>query len=282
MVEKAPVESAPAARRLVHELEQRWSRFLPTSEISWLNQAAGRPCMASEPTVELLRRALHASVNTDGLFDPFMLDELVDFGYDSRFAEAPQLPELRRGDAGLHAFEHPVTVVELAGGLRFDPGGIGKGYAADLAAERAVELGAESVVVVLGGDVRLAGTNPTTGIEIEVKDPFDPDQVIATVRTDAGAVATSSTLRRRWRDSDGEQRHHLLDPRTRRPAATDLVAVTVVAGETWWAEALAKAAVIAGSSDRAALLRRHRATGLFVDTEGVLRVIGDERQMVAT
>lgn len=135
---------------------------------------------------------------------------------------------------------------------------------------------------MLGGDVRLAGIHPTTGIEIEVKDPFDPDQVIATVRTGDGAVATSSTLRRRWRDSDCEQRHHLLDPRTRRPAATDLVAVTVVAGETWWAEALAKAAVIAGSSDGAALLRRHRATGLFVDTEGVLSVIGNERQVVAT
>jgi thiamine biosynthesis lipoprotein len=60
-----------------------------------------------------------------------------------------------------------------------------------------------------------------------------------------GAVATSSRLRRRWRTVDGEA-HHLIDPRTGRPARTDVVAATVVAGETWWAEALTKALFVAG------------------------------------
>jgi FAD:protein FMN transferase len=60
-----------------------------------------------------------------------------------------------------------------------------------------------------------------------------------------GAVATSSRLRRRWRTASGDA-HHLIDPRTGRPAHTDVVAVTVVAAEGWWAEALTKTLFLTG------------------------------------
>jgi thiamine biosynthesis lipoprotein len=60
-----------------------------------------------------------------------------------------------------------------------------------------------------------------------------------------GAVATSSRLLRRWQTTAGEA-HHLIDPASGRPAETDVVAVTVVAGEAWWAEALTKALFLSG------------------------------------
>jgi thiamine biosynthesis lipoprotein len=62
--------------------------------------------------------------------------------------------------------------------------------------------------------------------------------------------------------------HHLIDPRTGVPAASGLAAVTVVAGEAWRAEVLAKAAFVAGAVDGAGLVERAGATGLFVTDGG--------------
>ena len=81
----------------------------------------------------------------------------------------------------------------------------------------------------------------------------------------AGAIATSTRLRRAW-TRDGEELHHLIDPRTGLPAAIGLASVTVVAGDAWRAEVLAKAAFVAGPVDGARLVTDDGATGLLVTT----------------
>ena len=87
-------------------------------------------------------------------------------------------------------------------------------------------------------------------------------------------MATSSRLRRRWRAPDGTNAYHVLDPRTRRPAVTDLVAVTVHAADAWTAEVLAKAALIAGSSSARALLERAGVGGVLVHESGSHEIVG--------
>ena len=62
----------------------------------------------------------------------------------------------------------------------------------------------------------------------------------------AFGLATSGTSVHRW-TIDGRSSHHLIDPRTGRPARTDLVQATVLAGSAREAEAIAKTAVIVGS-----------------------------------
>ena len=68
-------------------------------------------------------------------------------------------------------------------------------------------------------------------------------------------ISTSGTSVHRWEHVDGV-RHHLIDPRTSRPAPTDVVQATVVAESALVAEALAKSAVILGSADGLDLLER--------------------------
>jgi thiamine biosynthesis lipoprotein len=70
----------------------------------------------------------------------------------------------------------------------------------------------------------------------------------------------------------GSVRHHLIDPRTGISAVTDVVQATVVSGSTLRAEALAKAAVIAGSAEGLALLERAGVAGaiLLTDRDEVL------------
>jgi thiamine biosynthesis lipoprotein len=59
-------------------------------------------------------------------------------------------------------------------------------------------------------------------------------------------LATSGTSVHRW-VHDGRVSHHLIDPRTGRPAVTDVVQATVLADSAGAAEIAAKSIVIAGS-----------------------------------
>jgi len=70
------------ARRRIDDLERRWSRFLPDSEVSRLNAGAGRPVLVSPETARLVARAVDAWRLTAGRFDPTVLPALVAAGYD--------------------------------------------------------------------------------------------------------------------------------------------------------------------------------------------------------
>jgi thiamine biosynthesis lipoprotein len=239
------------ARRRIEQLEARWSRFLPASEVSRLNRHRGRPVVVSADTATLVTRAMAGRRGTGGRFDPMVLGTLIDSGYDRSF-------ELLDRHVG-------VGPVALPRGAGFDPGGIGKGLAADLVVAELLADGATGACVNVGGDLRAEGGGPWT---VDVADPFDDRRPpIARLAFDAGGVATSSRLRRTWW-RDGAERHHLVDPASGRPARTGVAAVTVLTGDAWRAEVLAKAALLAGPDGALDVLADARATGLFVDDEG--------------
>lgn len=239
-----------AARDRVEDLERRWSRFLPDSEVSGLNRSAGRPCRVSPETALLVDRAVEAWRLTGATFEPTILGDLVRAGYDRTFEELGRTLAPPSG-CGLRIAATDISVegdvVTLPEGSGFDPGGIGKGLAADLVVAELLDAGAEGACVNLGGDVRVAGTGPGghDGWTVDVEHPRRAEPLTRVGLAD-GAVATSTTLRRRWYVGD-EERHHLIDPRTGRPAATDVELVTVVAGSAWVAEVLAKAVLIRGA-----------------------------------
>ena len=189
---------------------------------------------------------------TRGAFDPTV--DLAAIGYDRDFASvavAHTIAGAARPAPGCGGVEQTGggRVLRLAAGTALDLGGIGKGLAADLVAEEMRTAGAAGVSVNVGGDVRVVGAPPdpagwVVGIDL---DP-DPDSgVTLTVALAGGAVATSSRLRRRWSSDAGEQ-HHLVDPATGRPARSGWASVSVVAGQAWWAEVLAKVVFLAGPS----------------------------------
>ena len=263
-------------RRHIHELEALWSRFREDSEISRLNSAAPRPVRVSPETIELVRRSLEGWRATSGAFDPTILGDLVALGYHSSFerlekeSPPPLFPRRRGGAAGVVVDQRNQTV-RLPEGAAIDPGGIGKGLAADIVAEKMLEAGARGVCVNVGGDLRVAGRPPTpAGWTVGVDDPFGGPP-LTTLSLQEGAIATSSRLGRTWMRS-GVLRHHLLEPATGQPASTRLAAVTVVAGRGWWAEVLAKAIFLAGPSGGVALLEQAGATGLLLD---------DNRRLIA-
>lgn len=260
------------AVRRVEDLEQRWSRFLPDSEINQLNRWAGYPVAVSEDTITLVEHAVVAWRLSGGAFDPTVLGAVIRSGYDRSFERLA--PGAAGGHSTLGLGADAIVIgretVTLPAGSGFDPGGIGKGLAADLIAAEIMAAGADGVCINLGGDVKVAGQGPDGGSwTVAVEHPWSPAP-IARVGLVAGAVATSTTLRRRWR-SDGQTRHHLIDPQTGLPSDTDLNLATVIATTGWMAEVLAKGVLLAGSKHPFDLLGGTGAQALAVDEGGLIR-----------
>ena len=266
--------AATIGEAMVHDLEQRWSRFLPGSEINALNALDGRLGIVSAETYELVACAERARQATGGAFNPLMLTHLERAGYDRTWARIADSDE--PVPAPLPVCDEPIELfpevrgVRLPTGARFDPGGIGKGLAGDLVAAELTRLGAATCQVELGGDVRVAGPAWTGGWwNVRVADN-DADAVdVASVTLPQGGVATSSSVRRSWHRA-GVRMHHLIDPTTGLPAHTDLATATVVAPTLWWAEVVAKIAVIAGRRRGRALIDRLGMSGVLVSIDGAV------------
>lgn len=267
---------AADAAQLVERLEARWSRFRSGSELMRLNRHAGRPVVVSRETFDAVARAVEGWYLTAGRFDPTVHTALVANGYDRTFREiaagadrppAAPPPAPAPGCGSIVLLPSSRAVI-LPPGVALDLGGIGKGLAADLVVRALIDRGASGACVNLGGDVRVDGEPPTdAGWDVAVEDPFTAGGELARVRLASGAVVTTTRLFRRW-TAGGQERHHLLDPGTGRPAWTGLAAVTVVAAEAASAEIVAKAAFMAGVEEGAALIEAAGATGLLVDDTG--------------
>jgi thiamine biosynthesis lipoprotein len=266
LVADADLEPAEA---LVHALEQRWSRFLPDSELSRLNAAAG-PAVVSPQTYEVLALAVDAWRRTAGRFDPTVLAALAGLGYDRSFELVAAVGDVAPRPAPVPGCQDVVLdddlrLVVRPPGVTFDLGGIAKGHTADLVVDALLAAGATHALADLGGDIRVTGGRAWL---IAVADPHHPDRVLATLGLVGGAVATTSRTRRAWTTVDGARHHHVIDPATARAVDRGLAAVTVVAGSAAEAEVLAKAAFVAGPTDAGDLLTAEGATGLLVLDDG--------------
>jgi len=132
-------------------------------------------------------------------------------------------------------------------------------------------MGANGAYVCMGGDIAVAGDTPYDGWDVPLHHP-DTDQPFDWYRLGSGGLVMSTPRMRRWQRADGTTAHHLIDPATGAPAATDVVAVAVAALSAARAEALAKAVVVAGSATGAQLLDSFGVDGWIITDEGVVRV----------
>jgi len=263
------------AERWTHAFEGRLSRFIPYSELSHLNQSAGRPFRASPLLFKFAFVNLRLAERSGGIFDPTMLSEIEAAGYDRTFDLIPELVRRRPGgNAGSYRdikLDLASRTITLPRGLGIDSGGLGKGWAAD---SLALALGPDCLVDC-GGDIAVAGRPPDADAwYIGVQDPFAPEGDLALIGVSGQGVATSSTLKRRWRTDHGEA-HHLIDPRSGLPSTSDIAAVTVVASNAMMADFHAKVALLQGSSRGLAYL------GAEPGVEG-LAVMHDRRRLTTS
>jgi thiamine biosynthesis lipoprotein len=258
------VVTDPAAlsedRRLVDghlaAVEAACSRFRADSELNAVHRAGPGPVEVSDLLAELVRVALDAARHTEGDVDPTVGAWLDALGYDRDFDQLPPpLPPPVEGaptPEGLWVHPRPdwrgVRLdgrrLTLPAEVRLDLGATAKAYAADVAAARVADRLDVGVLVSLGGDIATAGPAPRGGWRILVRDrPGDP-QCAVTVPA-GSALATSSTVSRRW-SRGGHTLHHIIDPRTGRPAAPVWRTASVAAARCVDANTASTAALVRG------------------------------------
>jgi len=252
---------------LLGELEQAWSRFREGSDVWRLNWSQGRPVRVRPCTARLVAELISAWALTGGDFDPTVLPRLVASGYDTSRVDASRrttLPETAAWPGEVAGIDIAGLDIRLPLGTTLDPGGLGKGLAADMIAELALDRGADGVLAEVGGDLVVAGQAPdATAWTIGIADPFTPAELLGVIRLARGSVATSSRLVRVWAGSDGPA-HHLINPNTGVGAVTPTVTSTVIAGIGARAEALAKLAFVRDPDRLLDWLPRAGAAGLIV------------------
>ena len=259
-------------RRLLERLELRWSRFLPDSDISRMNQAGGSWVSVHADTIRLLDAARSGFDTTGGRFDPTVLTSVESLGYVASLDEGLPTrwvarPTPAMGFRAIHVDRRRARA-RIDPGVGFDPGGIGKGLAADVAVESMLARGVAGALVCIGGDIAVAGEPPQGGDwSISVEDPSDLRRDIVVLHLPAGGVATSSALHGRWLTPEGPA-PHVIDPSTGATVGTEVASVTVVAQDAATAEAAATAALVSGPVDGLQLLERLGVHGLMVDHLG--------------
>lgn len=235
----------------VELLESCWSRFRPDSELSRLNaRAGGGPITVSEDLNRLVAACAEACAWSDGALDATVLGAMLSLGYRGDYAAVEPGPPVATAPApapGMAAVAIRGRAVTLPHGVGLDPGAIGKGLAGDIVTAEIHAAGADAVLIGVGGDVVTRGLPPGAGSwRVSMRDDrldAAPEIRMLELTPRRCAVATSSTLRRRWAGG-----HHVVHPGTGVPSRSDTVQATVVADCGWRAEAGATVGLLRGSA----------------------------------
>jgi thiamine biosynthesis lipoprotein len=268
-------------REILAAVDQAASRFRADSEVRRLadvRSAGSRVTAAVSPLLaDLVEVALDAAQQTGGAVDPTIGNDLVRLGY------ATGVPSSASGSGGgsIAVRSRPSwrdVVLDRSGdrptltvptGTLIDLGSTAKAWAADLSAVQIAQRLGGGVLVSLGGDLRVAGDEaPQRGWQVLVQD--GPNEPAGQVALDgAHAIATSSTLHRRWQ-ADGRSMHHILDPSTGHSAPPVWRTASVAADTCVAANTLATAALVLG----------HRIVPLLRDTNVCARLVAADRQVI--
>ena len=240
-------------RELFAEREAVFSRFRSGSELSRINRSDATVVEVTPIFARTVSMALAAAEQTRGLVDPSLGAAIEAAGYDRSFDELvpDERPPGPPHPGSWRALAIVGTVLFRAAGTKLDLNGVVKSMAVD----DAVALLPDDGYVSAGGDLATRG-------ELDVLLPSG-----ATVALRGGGIATSGSSRRSW-IRGGVLQHHLIDPRTGRPAQSCWTDVTVAAGSCLAADVAARAAFIL-SEEGPGWLDDRGLAGSFVAPEGV-------------
>jgi thiamine biosynthesis lipoprotein len=248
---------AQAHTVLTHELDtidRACSRFRPDSELARMNAASGEEAHVSELLFEAVRTALAAARASAGLVDPTIGRTLRLAGYDATFSVVRQRDGrlvrpsfVRDPDWRTIELDESRRTVRAPKGVELDLGATAKALAADRVANRAHAATGTGVLISLGGDIAVAGEPPRGRWSVRIAEdnasPLDtPGPAVAIM---AGGLATSGTTVRRWATGAGRL-HHIVDPRTGRPASEHWRTVSVAAASCVDANTASTAAIVLG------------------------------------
>ncbi len=257
----------------IKRLERLLSTWIPESELSQVNAESGRrPVTVSRETLDLVARSMEMARLTEGGFN-IAVGPAVEAWSVTERQRIPSDEELQR----LKVLVDAVAIqIDMTGqtiflphqGMKIDVGGIGKGYAADRAAEAMKKAGAQGGVVALAGDIKTFGALPdAAGFPVGIKHPRKEGVVIAVSDLQDEAISTAGDYERFF-ERDGVRYHHILDPQTLRPARS-CQSVTVIGKEGVLVDGLDTGIFVLGPERGMALIERLAGVeAVIIDDQG--------------
>jgi thiamine biosynthesis lipoprotein len=274
----AAVELIEAVMAEMRRIEQAYSPYLESSELSVLNrEAPGGWVVVSRELFHLLAESRRMSVRTGGAFDVTYAS--VGRYYDYRAGRRPDDERIRRA---VEAIDYRHVELDPEGPkVRYarpevyvDLGGIAKGYAVDRAMAILRRAGITQASVSAGGDAYILGDRRGAPWTVGVRDPRDADEVAVLLPLENTAVSTSGDYERFF-EVDGVRYHHILDPATGR-SARDTWSVTILGPAAMLTDALSTSVFVLGPEAGLDLVDRMPGIdAVVIDASGRLRYSRD-------
>lgn len=235
----------------VKRIENLISDWIPTTEISKVNQNAGiHPVKVSNEVFQLVERALQIAKLTNGAFDISYASMDKIWKFDGSMKKMPTVEEIKAsvskvGYQNVMLDASNQTIFLKNKGMKLGLGGIGQGYIADKIKELLQSKGCKAGVINVSGDINTWGYQldgkPWT---VAIVNPMNKQKIFATFPLIDSAVETSGSYEK-FVTFNGKRYTHIIDPRTGYPA-NGLVSVSVFAKQTELADALATSIFVMG------------------------------------
>ncbi|MFG1814997.1 FAD:protein FMN transferase [Kribbella sp. NPDC049174] len=207
-------------KALMDRVDKAASRFRPDSELSIVNSRAGAMVPVSRLLVDLVDVSLVAASMSGGAVDPTVGAAVIAAGYNDDIERvrrrSPQPSEDPKPVPGWQEVQlnRKLALLGVPKDSALDLGAIAKAWTADRAALVLSKRYGCAVLVEIGGDLRAAG-EPAEPWVITVAERAGDTGVLVTLAH--GGLTTSTRTVRRWQTPEGSA-HHLIDPRTGKPA----------------------------------------------------------------
>ncbi len=269
------------AREKVSELENKLSMYRQGSDIQILNDNPRGPVQLQKDTAALLSRAQAYSALSDGRFDITMGEVSALWGIGTGHERVPGDDEIAaalKNTGNLQLMGQSAQTKSLV-----DLGGIAKGYATDEVRSVLAQLGIQRAVLDLGGNILVMGEKGK-GLpwSIGIRDPLDAAGIAGKLQVSDCAIVTSGGYERFF-EKDGILYHHILDPKTGKPARSDLLSVTVVSRDGALADAMSTAIYVAGMEEGLSLAKKAGVEAILINhnkevktTEGIAKAFHQE------
>ncbi|HLC95477.1 MAG TPA: FAD:protein FMN transferase, partial [Patescibacteria group bacterium] len=215
--------------RYVQDFEQRFSRFLPHSEVNAFREASPGEYILSKELTLLLSVADRLRTLTVGAYDPAVAGFLESAGYGGQHQSS-----LVQDNTQWHLPRWSLLgdKLTLDGPIAFDLGGIGKGYCIDRVADILQRAGYAYFLVDGGGDMMATTKADGSAWNVAIEYPGRPEMAASLVHLSHQGLAVSDSFRRRF-----GKWHHLIDVKKQK-SVEKIVGCAAVAESAWLADCM--------------------------------------------
>ena len=263
-----------AIRDEMRRIDEMMSPYIPTSELSLINKnAAKRPTQISDEMFEMITVANKVSEISQGIFDITFASIGHQYDYRKKIRPdetviAENLPALNYQH--IHLNHKNKTISFHHARVKIDLGGIAKGYAVERCIRIVQQLGIKHAVITAGGDSMMLGDKRGKPWIIGIQDPRNPDQNAVILPLADTAMSTSGDYERYF-IQDNKRYHHILSPKTGKPADFNR-SVSVIGNNATLTDALSTTLFILPSSKGLKLLENYPGyDAIIIDKNGKLQ-----------